>query len=86
MKRQILTYLTVLVSLMTYSQTETKLKGDFCDSRDTLVLKEYRELGAKEIIEDKTLVFKINFLDKESLNLTLIGVIESYTIRLFGLG
>jgi len=48
---------------MTYSQTETKLKGAFCDSRDTLVLKEHRELGAKEIIEDKTLVFKINFIN-----------------------
>jgi hypothetical protein len=57
--------------------------------QDKLSSKEPRDLGDKEFIENKTLIFIINDFEKDFLNLTLIGIInnsefhENKTIRKF---
>lgn len=59
------------------------------NKRDQLTTKEPRELGDKEIIENKTLVFLINDFEIDLLNLTLLGIEknsefdEKKTIRKF---
>jgi len=67
--------------------------GQFTHSEDILIVrtgknhkkpineKTPRELGDREYVEYKTLVFKLNGLANDSLNLTLIGMIENSDFR-----
>lgn len=75
--------------------------GQFTQSEDVIIVrtgknfekpfneKKPRELGDREYVEDKTLVFKIHKFENDSLKLSLIGVIgnsdfkEKKTIKRF---